>query len=218
MSKFVIWLMGDELGGILAKSWRWLWSLPSDETKANGNTLRIEEIATADLAAIASAQTSIKLMAARVKQLQITATKLEDISNDLQQKYAAYDRYRQNLQGEAAAKFKAGYSVPARLAEVESIGIGITLEQMAERVKIAKERTESVRVTLMRESQILTNFQMEIHNLEGLAMMNQTLVEMDGIDRSRSIESITEKFKVAQFAMEDRYHEIQAVANFTDLE
>ena len=156
-------------------------------------------------------------MAARVKQLQITATKLEDISNDLQQKYAAYDRYRQNLQGEAAAKFKAGYSVPARLAEVESIGIGITLEQMAERVKIAKERTESVRVTLMRESQILTSFQMEIQNLEGLAMMNKTLVEMDGVDRSGSIESIAEKFKVAQFAMEDRYHEIQAIANFIDL-
>lgn len=216
MSKFVIWLMGDKLGSILFQSWRWLWSLPSAETRASENTLSIEEIATADLAAIESAQTSIKLMEARVKQLHITATKLEDISNDLQEKYAAYDRYRENLQREADAKSQGGYHLPARLAEVESIGIGITLVQMAERVKIAKERTESVRIILMREWQILTNFQMEIQNLEGLAMMNKTLGEMDGVDRSKSIESIADKFKVAQFAMEDRYHEIQAIANLNE--
>jgi phage shock protein A len=215
MNKFVIWLMGDKLGSILFLSWRWLWSLPLDETKAGGNTPSIEEIATADLAAIESAQTSIKLMEARVKQLQITATKLEEISNDLQQKYAAYDRYHQNLQRDNG-KSQLGEHVPAKLVEVELNAVGITLVQMAERVKVAKERTESVQIILMKEWQMLNNFQMEIQNLRGLAMMNKTLGQMDGVDRSGSIESIADKFKAAQFAMEDRYHEIQAIANLNE--
>jgi phage shock protein A len=210
MDKLVIWLMGDELGSIVLKSWRWLWSLPSAAPQARENTLNSEEIAIADLAAIESAQTSIKLMEARVQQLQIISVKLGDISNDLQQKYHAYDRYRENFDRETN-------KVPDRLAEVESIAISVSIVQMAEQVKIAKERTESVQIILMREWQILTNFQIEIQNLQGLAMMNKTLGQMDGIDRSRSIESIADRFKVAQFAMEDRYHEIQAIANLNEL-
>jgi phage shock protein A len=213
MRAFGSWLLGDELSSVVFKTWKWLWDLPLADPEPMVNPLNWENVRIADRSAIEGARASLRLMEIRVQELAKTATQLSEISTKIQGEYDTYDRRSKFLEQQALNYQTAGNPVPARLAMAEAIAIEQSLPEMLQRVGLASERAQSVQIILMKKRQILATCQMEIDNLQGMAMMNKTLAQTDGFDRIATIDNIAQNFKSAQVEIEDRYHEIHALAD-----
>jgi phage shock protein A len=208
MKSFVLWFMGDSLGGAVINTWDWLWQMPIAETS-------IPTAKTSDNLTLEHAQRLLSSIEMRVLEMQTAVDKVRNSTQEIQRQYEAKGQQHQELIDLVREYQRAGNTIEARLAMAKAIGIERILPELKARWENSQEMLLSINECHAQEQAKLTLLEIEMETIRACMAMSDSMGGNREIDKINELNHLQERFHDVQTEIEDRYRQIQVMSQLS---
>jgi phage shock protein A len=196
----IFWLFGDNAGRVTFGIWNWLWG----KSVTSGGEI-----------AVAIANESFADIQRSVQQLTEAVAKMTATYQKVKEKYEAKQQEFQVTERQAQLAIHQEQTEAARIAMGKVLILEALLPQLKQQMLSAEKILIDNRERLQQERQRLENDRNSLESSKVLAEFNQALEQIQDIDNTIDSNSPRSQFISATTAIEDRYRQVNAMAELT---
>jgi hypothetical protein len=205
MKTFILWFMGDTLGTVTIDAWNWLWQMPLSEIPSPqqiDNELILDR-----------AQQLLESISLRVAQMRVAAEKVRISTVEIQRQYdLKYREYREIIDLTKEYQ-RMENTIEARLAMARAIVIERLLPELKQALDNSLDRLTTIQQAYTEEQAKLVLLEVEMQNIQAYLAMNDSVGgNPQGTDNLNSLQA---RFSDLHTEIEDRYHQIQTIAQLS---